>query len=368
MNRESEPDRGFVEALFLAARAGRDFLAWMEDAAERLAPERLAAIAADTRERHGHRLAEARAALLANPPAEPMRRYAERFDIGFTAVERAFAAFTGAPDAGFAARIPQLLDGMHQLALANEIFYQLREPLAPMHGFWDLPGEDVADAAAFPGSDKQPPTGVVHVSKGGDHGGFSLYVPETYSIDRPWPVIIALHGGSGNGRDFLWTWLREARSRGYLLLAPKSLADTWSEQDDRGLLQILTWLGRNYRIDPQRLLLTGLSDGATFALLYGLAHPTVYRAIAPLCGVLHPANELVGNLDRARGMPIYLVHGALDFLFPVVMARAARDRLDGAGAALTYREIAELSHTYPRSENVAILDWFESLPLQGPIP
>lgn len=359
---DSEQDRRFVEALYLAARVAREFLVWMEDAAERLAPDRLAAISAEAKDRFGEPLATARAARLASPPSEPMRTFAERFDIGFNAIERAYDAFAGAPDAPFSTRIPKLLDGMHHLALAQEIFYQLREPLAPMHGYWDLPGEDVVDAQGFPGSDKQPPTGVVHVSKGGHHGGFSLYVPETYSVDRPWPVIVALHGGSGNGRDFLWTWLREARSRGYILLSPKSLTDTWSEQDDRGLLQILTWLGRNYRIDEHRLLLTGLSDGATFSLLYGLAHPTVYRAIAPLCGVLHPANALVGNFERAKGMPIYLVHGALDFLFPVMMARAARDKLEAAGAALTYRELPELSHTYPRSENVAILDWFESLP------
>ncbi|MGH7860304.1 MAG: hypothetical protein ACREQY_23490 [Candidatus Binatia bacterium] len=62
-------------------------------------------------------------------------------------------------------------------------------------------------------------------------------------------------------------------------------------------------------------------------------------------------------------MPIYLVHGALDFLFPVSTARIARDVLSAAGAALEYRELAELSHTYPRSENERILRWFESLPL-----
>jgi phospholipase/carboxylesterase len=95
--------------------------------------------------------------------------------------------------------------------------------------------------------------------------------------------------------------------------------------------------------------------------LYGLAHPRVYRAIAPLCGVLHPANQLMGNLERAGGVPIYLVHGALDFLFPVQLARMARDTLTDAGAALEYRELPDLSHTYPRSENVLILKWFERL-------
>jgi hypothetical protein len=37
-----------------------------------------------------------------------------------------------------------------------------------------------------------------------------------------------------------------------------------------------------------------------------------------------------------------------------------RDVLADAGADLCYRELPELSHTYPRSENAAILSWFEA--------
>jgi phospholipase/carboxylesterase len=36
----------------------------------------------------------------------------------------------------------------------------------------------------------------------------------------------------------------------------------------------------------------------------------------------------------------------------------ARDALAAAGAAVTYREIDDLSHTYPVEENARILDWF----------
>jgi phospholipase/carboxylesterase len=121
-------------------------------------------------------------------------------------------------------------------------------------------------------------------------------------------------------------------------------------------------LKARYQLASDRILLTGLSDGATFALLYGLAHPRVYRAIAPLCGVFHPAHESLGNLQRAAGADIYLVHGRHDFLFPVAMARFSRDTLAAAGARVTYRELEELSHTYPRSENQGILKWFSKLP------
>jgi phospholipase/carboxylesterase len=99
-----------------------------------------------------------------------------------------------------------------------------------------------------------------------------------------------------------------------------------------------------------------MSDGGTYTLLAGLRDPTPYTHLAPACGVLHPL--LLGEgLDGARDRPIYLVHGALDWMFPVATARIGRDALQEAGARLVYREIADLSHTYPRDENSKILDW-----------
>jgi phospholipase/carboxylesterase len=38
----------------------------------------------------------------------------------------------------------------------------------------------------------------------------------------------------------------------------------------------------------------------------------------------------------------------------------ARDALQSAGAKLVYREIEDLSHTYPRDENPKILAWLTS--------
>ena len=40
------------------------------------------------------------------------------------------------------------------------------------------------------------------------------------------------------------------------------------------------------------------------------------------------------------------------------MAHLTRDELQRSEAALVYREIEDLSHTYPREENAAILSWF----------
>ena len=68
---------------------------------------------------------------------------------------------------------------------------------------------------------------------------------------------------------------------------------------------------------------------------------------------------------RVRGLPIRVVHGAQDWMFPPEMAQGAERTLLQAGADVSYREVADLSHTYPRDENAALLDWFLSVPAKS---
>ena len=211
--------------------------------------------------------------------------------------------------------------------------------------------------------DGDPHVGVLHASNERDaRGGFSVYVPEQWDGQTAMPLVVALHGGHGHGRDFLWSWLREGRSRGVLVLAPTSRERTWSimggqDVDAEGVRDMVASVAARYPVDRARVLLTGMSDGATYAFLCGLRDDMPFTHLAPACGVLHPFVFGNGGLERARGRPIYLIHGALDWMFPVHSAQMARDALLAVGAPLVYREIADLSHTYPRDENPRILDW-----------
>ena len=65
----------------------------------------------------------------------------------------------------------------------------------------------------------------------------------------------------------------------------------------------------------------------------------------------------MADAERMRGLPIFLTHGKLDWMFPVEVARHARDALRAAGAEVSYREIDDLSHTYPREINAELLRW-----------
>lgn len=258
-----------------------------------------------------------------------------------------------------------VIQSMSKHARAQEALYPLRVALPPLAHYFVEPPLYARLAALDPEGGAEHAVGLHRATApgGSERGGFHLYVPETYTPDRSWPLVVALHGGSGNGRDFLWTWLREARSRGAIVLAPTSRESTWAlnrpSDETPALAEMVEHVCKNWNVDRGRVLLTGLSDGATFTLLAGLGENAPYTALAPVSGVLHPESVRLGNIERAAGKRIYLVHGALDWMFPVSVARMARDTLREAGADLTYRELDDLSHTYPRDENARILRWFD---------
>jgi phospholipase/carboxylesterase len=259
-----------------------------------------------------------------------------------------------------------LYRALRRFARVQEGLYPLAPVLEPVSRWFLEPerrGDDALVARLRDGTlrDDDSHIGILHAKNGREtRGGFSLYVPETWDGRSAMPVVTALHGGHGHGRDFLWSWLREVRARGVMIVAPTSRDQTWSlmgeDVDAPALREILGFACERYPVDRNRVLLTGMSDGATYGLLAGLQDGMPFTHLAPACGVLHPL--LLGEgLARARDRQIYLVHGALDWMFPVQTAHIARDALQAAGAKLVYRELADLSHTYPRDENPKILDW-----------
>jgi len=196
----------------------------------------------------------------------------------------------------------------------------------------------------------------------GTRGGFSLYVPEYYDAARSWPLVVALHGGSGNGGAFLWSWVREARTRGFIVLAPTASGATWSlmepEVDGPLIDRMVADVAGDWNVDASHQLLTGMSDGGTFTYVVGLRADCRFTHLAPIAASFHPMLMTVADPGRVRGLPIHIVHGAKDWMFPPEMAQGAQRALERAGADVVYREIADLSHTYPRDENARILDWF----------
>lgn len=252
---------------------------------------------------------------------------------------------------------------------AQEALYPLVAKLPPVSQFFVEPSlredADLQAQLAQPANDN---TGIFHDhNKPGSRGGFSLYVPEYYTPDRAWPLVMALHGGSGNGRGFLWSWLRDARSHGAILVAPTATGNasnsksTWAlmgdDTDTPNLMRILDSVRSRWNVDATKMLLTGMSDGGTFCYVSGLESASPFTHLAPVSATFHPLMAEMADADRLRGLPIHLVHGRLDWMFPVQVARQTKQLLSAAGADVTYRELDDLSHTYPREMNAPMLAW-----------
>lgn len=281
---------------------------------------------------------------------------------------RTIKTIMDAPEADFQQTVVQVMRSFRNICRVQEMLYGIRWASPVLNRFFS------EERALHPAEKCQSQSNsgfLVGLNHFGTEdtayarGAVSIYVPEYYTDAVSWPVVVALHGGYGHGRDFIWTWLREARSRGFILLAPSSKGTTWSimdpETDGKALVKMLAFLKKHYRFDMDRILLTGISDGGTFSLQMSPVKETPFTAFAPVAGVLAPM-----NINGIKDKRIYWVHGALDWMFPVNMAREACKALKAVGANITLRLIEDLSHTYPREENDRILEWFDpalALPL-----
>jgi len=347
-----------------------DLLIALERVQRHLDPTRLEELRATLRPRLAA-LSTGLEELRAATPPDSLRGFHDCWLEGATFVERSARLFVTPSESE--QPILDVLASMKSLARAQETLYAIHE-FPPLSRYFVEPAFHGRLAELDPPRREGISVGLHHTggaSGAGTRGQLCLYVPETYDATKEWPLVVALHGGPGSGREFLWAWLREARGRRFLLLAPTAQGPTWSligpDVDGATLRAMVAWVGERWRVKRSSVLLTGLSDGATFTLLTGLGEASPFTALAPISGVLHPSNAFNGNLERATGKRIYLVHGTRDWMFPVETARMAQERLSAAGADLVYREIADLSHTYPREENGRILEWLDPvLAIPGP--
>jgi len=61
--------------------------------------------------------------------------------------------------------------------------------------------------------------------------------------------------------------------------------------------------------------------------------------------------------QRLKGLPLHIIHGARDWMFPVAMAEQAAQHFTAAGAAVTFHRLDDLSHAYGADLSSVILDW-----------
>jgi len=193
---------------------------------------------------------------------------------------------------------------------------------------------------------------------------YLLCVPEGYAeSDQPWPLVLFLHGKGERGDDLDLVAVHgppkhaaAGESFPFILVSPQCPDDDWwtSVRQITALNALLDDIIDRYRVDEDRVYLTGLSMGGfgTFAL--ATAAPDRFAAMAPICGGGEPfAAETMSHI------PTWVFHGAQDEVVPLKRSQEMVDALEAAAADVKFTIYPEANHdswteTY---DNPELYEW-----------
>lgn len=141
---------------------------------------------------------------------------------------------------------------------------------------------------------------------------YLLYLPEKYAKgNTKWPLLVFLHGAGETGKDLHLVKIHgppkildKGKDLPFIVVSPQAPQRGWNVDTLNALIDDLL---STYRIDPDRVYLTGLSMGGYGTWALAAAHPEKFAAAVPICGGGDPG--LAGSL---KNIPLWVFHGAKD--------------------------------------------------------
>ena len=167
---------------------------------------------------------------------------------------------------------------------------------------------------------------------------YLLHFPPGYTdFGKPRPLILFLHGASGTnkGLDHLkehdfWYCIKghiAAKDFPFIVVSPTTPKHGWEPQQVKRLIEhIVHDHSKRYRIDPNRIYLTGYSMGGFGTFRTACAYPEMFAAIVPVAGGGEP--EQAGNL---KNVPTWAFHGDQDEVVPYDHSAKMIDAMKEAG-------------------------------------
>jgi len=177
---------------------------------------------------------------------------------------------------------------------------------------------------------------------------YRLYVPTAYDGGKPFPLVIAMHGTGGNESSLFedkrlppHELMRVAERHAVLMATPHGRGTTeYRGIGENDIFCVLADLQRRYRIDPERIYLTGQSMGGTGAAYLALHHPDLFAASAPLAAA-YGFPWLAAN---GHHVPYWWIQGAKDADFYLEGVAEGVERMRRLGQEVRYDRIPNEEH------------------------
>lgn len=197
---------------------------------------------------------------------------------------------------------------------------------------------------------------------------YQVYVPAAYATESAWPAILFLHGAGERGDDGLLQTavglapaIRRTPERfSAIVVFPQAPADSlWVGVPAEMALAALDRTLEEFRVDPARVYLTGLSMGGHGTWYLAYRHPDRFAAVVPICAWVVDFPDFRGSepvvprgdgpplpalADRLTNTPIWIFHGEMDSVVPVAGSRGPAAALEAVSANVRYTEFLGMDH------------------------
>lgn len=197
---------------------------------------------------------------------------------------------------------------------------------------------------------------------------YLTYLPEKYSLDslQKWPLIIYLHGGSDRGTDLNKLYssgipdqIYRGRKFPFIVIAPQCpLSIRW--ETDNWFEPLFKEISEKYRIDTNRIYLTGYSLGGSGTWYLATKYPGRFAAIAPMSGFTSHNKSISENISRLKDIPVWAFHGRMDLTVPYEETERIVKKLQNKNTHLKFTSEPSIGHwihwtIYPNQD---LYDWF----------
>jgi predicted peptidase len=187
-----------------------------------------------------------------------------------------------------------------------------------------------------------------HKDPDGREAKYVLFVPLSYKGDEPYPVILFLHGAgerAGGQKQPVEVGIGPAIKKHekdfpFLVIFPQA-QKTWraGSEDANRALAILTEVQKEYKADPKRTYLAGLSMGGSGTWSLAAQDPQRWAAIVPICGRGDPKTAAA-----IKAIPCWGFQGDADRAALVGATRQMMNALWAAGGHPNYTEYPGVGH------------------------
>ena len=183
---------------------------------------------------------------------------------------------------------------------------------------------------------------------GGVYYDFRVIAPERTAEENR-PLVIAFHGASvstdahKNTACYVEPGLEVLDA---FILSPYAEGGLWFEDKNQEMIGNLVFLMKKYwPIEEDKIAVTGYSNGGNASWLFAKSQPGTISAAIPMASS-YDVHELDGTVAK-WDVPLYVIHGENDDLFPVDTTQTWVDATVNVGSDVTFVIAPGLGHYTP---------------------